>query len=71
MRRAAMENTPFFKRRNGTQRAFGGYNLFILADWWQLPPIPDSGALFRPPNTKPAPGSKSMSQGVKNMLNAC
>ena len=62
MRQAAVENTPFYKRTDGSVRAFGGYNFIFFADWWQLPPIPDSAALFRPPR-------REDSQGVKDMRN--
>jgi len=29
-----------------------GYNVVFFGDWWQLPPIPDSAALFKPPPEK-------------------
>ena len=41
-------NSIYRKRRDKSFRIFGGYNLLLFGDWWQLPPIPDSAALFRP-----------------------
>lgn len=29
--------------------SYGGGLVLLFGDWWQLPPIPDSAALFRPP----------------------
>lgn len=45
----AASATRYTRRRDKTQRIFGGYNLLLVGDFWQLPPIPDSGALFLPP----------------------
>ena len=46
---AAATKTQFSTRSDKTQRIFGGYNILFFGDWWQLPPIPDTGALFLPP----------------------
>ena len=48
---AACQNV-FSKRPDKSRRIFGGYNIVFLGDFWQLPPIPESGALFLPPNGK-------------------
>ena len=39
------------KRNDNTDIIFGGYNILMFGDWWQLPPIPGSRALFLPPST--------------------
>ena len=62
MREAAVETTAFFKRSDGSRRIFGGYNVLFFGDWWQLPPIPNSAALFHPPQ-------KGAPQGIRDMLN--
>ena len=62
LRQAVRSSSIYAKRRCGVQRLFGGYNMLHFGDWWQLPPIPDSAALFRPPE----PGLR---QGVKDVLN--
>ena len=31
--------TPYAKRKDGTLRPFGGVNLSLSGDWWQLPPV--------------------------------
>ena len=45
---SAAANNRFRKRPNKSFRTFGGYNVIMLGDWWQLPPISDSAALSRP-----------------------
>ena len=50
MSRAARD-TRYKKRPDKTRRIFGGYNILFFGDWWQLPPILDSAALFNPPVT--------------------
>jgi len=45
----AARQTVYKKRRDKSRRIFGGYNLLTFGDWWQLPPIPETAALFRPP----------------------
>ena len=38
----------YTKRRDGSKRIFGGYNVWLLGDLYQLPPIPASAAVFTP-----------------------
>jgi len=53
LRRAARTNSPYTyaRTKNGQRlpRLCGGYNLLFFGDWWQLQPMDDSAALFRPP----------------------
>ena len=42
----------YHRRKDKSRRIFGGYNMLFFGDWWQLPPIPDSGALSKPPHDK-------------------
>ena len=44
----ASVHSKYSKRRDGSRVVMGGYNLLFFGDWWQLPPIPDSYALFLP-----------------------
>ena len=45
----AARSTRYSKRADGARRIFGGYNMLFFGDWWQLPPIPATAALFLPP----------------------
>jgi hypothetical protein len=49
---AAIRNCRYRKRRNGSERIIGGYNLCMFGDLFQLPPIPSSGAICIPPAVK-------------------
>ena len=44
--------SQFSKRADRSIVIMGGYNLLMFGDWWQLPPIPDTNALFIPPTKK-------------------
>lgn len=59
-RRAVANDSLYKNRARRKPRLFGGYNLIMAGDWWQLPPIPDSHAPFRPP-------ARGDSQGIKNV----
>ena len=45
----AARKTRYSSRVDGSKRISGGYNLLLFGDWWQLPPIPATAALFLPP----------------------
>lgn len=48
--RDAARRTRYKHRKDRSPRMFGGYNISLFVwDWWQLPPIPDTAALFNPP----------------------
>ncbi len=57
--RGAARKTRYSKRRDKSQRPFGGYNLLTFGDWWQLPPIPDSAGLFNPPGDRTKSGARA------------
>ena len=44
----AMSRSPYAKRKDGTQRPFGGVNLSLSGDWWQLPPVKKIGFYSNP-----------------------
>ena len=48
----AAQSSRYAKRNDDTKRMFGGYNFLMFGDMNQLPPIPASAALFRPPLEK-------------------
>ncbi len=60
--REAARRTMYTKRRDGSSRPLGGYNVVLVGDWWRLPPIPESGALFRPSEPGMREGAKAMSR---------
>ena len=39
----AMSRSPYAKRKDGTLRPFGGVNMSLSGDWWQLPPVKQLG----------------------------
>ena len=45
----AAVNSIYKIRADGTAQPFGGYNLIMFGDMLQLPPIPNTAALFLPP----------------------
>jgi len=55
---AARHDTPFYRRADKSLRPFGGYNILIFGDMWQLPPIPASSALFLPVTEKKSEKAK-------------
>jgi hypothetical protein len=44
--------TRYAKRADKSVRIMGGYNIMLLGDLFQLPPIPASAAIFTPPTDK-------------------
>ena len=44
----SMSRTPYAKRKDGTVRPFGGVNLSLSGDWWQLPPVMKIGFYSNP-----------------------
>lgn len=57
---AAMESNFTF-RTDDSKQVFGGYNVMMLGDTLQLPPIPSSAALLLPPDaSKGGPGAREM-----------
>jgi len=66
---SAARQTQHAKRRDKTHRICGGYNMLLFGDWWQLPPIPDSGALFLPPSARsPADKQSERARRVLEMF---
>ena len=49
---AAADSSRYKRRADGTVRMFGGYNFLMFGDTNQLPPIPASAALLKPPVEK-------------------
>ena len=43
-----MNRTLYAKRRDGSPRPFGGLNLSLSGDWWQLPPVMKIGFYSNP-----------------------
>ena len=44
----AMSRSPYAKRADGSLRPFGGVNLSLSGDWWQLPPVKKIGFYSNP-----------------------
>ena len=44
----AMSRSPYAERSDGTKRPFGGLNLILSGDWWQLPPVKKIGFYSNP-----------------------
>ena len=44
----AMSRSPYAKRLDGTLRPFGGVNMSLSGDWWQLPPVKKIGFYSNP-----------------------
>ena len=42
-------NTRYSKTHDNVRRPFGGYNVCVFGDLYQIPPIPSTAALFIPP----------------------
>ena len=43
-----MNRSTYAKRRDGCPRPFGGLNLSLSGDWWQLPPVMKIGFYSNP-----------------------
>ena len=43
-----MSRCPYAKRKDGSARPFGGVNLSLSGDWWQLPPVKKIGFYSNP-----------------------
>ena len=61
---AADKNSHFKIRSDGSIRIFGGYNVLMFGDFYQIPPIPASGTLAIPLAEKKPP-----SEAAKTALN--
>ena len=57
---ATLHSSRYRKRADGSLRVMGGYNLCMLGDLLQLPPIPASAAIFCPPTEKNGAGENSI-----------
>ena len=47
---SSMSRTRYAKRKDGSPRPFGGLNLSLSGDWWQLPPVMKIGFYSNPFN---------------------
>ena len=61
---AADKHSHFKIRSDGSIRIFGGYNVLMFGDFYQIPPIPSSGTLAIPLAEKKPP-----SEAAKTALN--
>ena len=49
IQQAAPQQNRYYQRENKELRIFGGFNFLMFGDTRQLPPLPESSALFIPP----------------------
>ena len=60
----ASTDTRYSKTHEGVRRPFGGYNVCVFGDLYQIPPIPASAALFLPPPQRTIHKSQDSSKWI-------